>query len=142
MRGLEQLVAEGDRRWLRAELGATRLLTVTLCELSDDDAKFAAEPWAKSHSADARFNVALRCDATAIVRASVRGQPLIVALQRLCRRAPVRPVARGIYSSGRANDLLAWLEKQRPSNARDALLPPLRRAVKRNHGFAILFDTV
>jgi len=142
LRGLEELTARGDRAQLEAERKANPLLLVTFCELSDKDMAFAAEPSRRKAGADATFKTALRCDAMAIARHSVRDQTVSRALQRLRRRAPIPSLGRYVYSSARARALLAWLEEQRPSAARDAILGPLRRAVTRKHAFSIVFDTV
>jgi hypothetical protein len=51
-RGLDELIAKGDRRQLELERKADPLLTVTLCELTDKNAMFAAEPWKQRRSAE------------------------------------------------------------------------------------------
>ncbi len=124
-----------------AEHKANPLLTVTLAELFEKDVAFVEEPW-QQRADDPAFAAALRSDAVAIRRATVRGQPLIRALRRLCERAPILAVAPFVFDRARAKALLAWLEDQPRSKARDAVLSPLHGAVTRKRAFAILFDTV
>ncbi len=139
---LQEYVAEQDRRRLKAERRAAPVLVVTFCELADADVRFVAAPWRRGTRGDAHLEAMLRCDARAIHRTIVRSQPEARALRRLHARAPVRATGRFVYTSTRARALLAWLEDQPRSSARDCLLRPLRGAVRREHAFAIVFDTI
>ena len=139
-RSLDEVVAELDRKHFKTD--EPPLLVVSMWELADKDVAYAAAPWRRRATTDALFNTTLRCDAVAIARYGVRGQAVIQAMQELCERTPVPSVARYIFSRPRARALLAWLEEQPRSEARDTIRKPLRRAVTRKHAFSIVFDTV
>jgi hypothetical protein len=141
-RALDQLIEDGYHRQLAAERAANPILTATLFELSDKNARYAAEPWQPDASADPAFESWYRCSTTAIKSYGVRAPNVVAAMQRLVARAPRPSTARSIYSSAEAVKLLAWLERQRRTEARDAILGPLRRATARKYAFSIMFDSL
>ena len=138
VRGLQAFIADIEGKQLEAERKTNPTLLLTFYELHDKDTTYAAGPSKRKAGADPAFETMLRCEAVAIAHSSVRGQATIRALQRLQRRAPKPSAGRFVYGSARARELLTWFEKQRPSDARDTLLRPLRRAVARKHAFALL----
>lgn len=145
-RRLDELVVRGDDEWARRDRSRDRSpFRASLCELAEDDARAAASVWNGVDEDDQRASVRAheqaseRCLAAATARDDVDTIDAVEAIEKLCERIPMRSLARHIYDGQQTRELLAWLERQRPSAARDRVLAAVRRAANNGHAFAIVY---
>ncbi len=145
-RRLDELVVRGDEEWARRDRTRDRSpFRASLCELAEDDARAAANVWNGIDEDDLRASVRAheqaseRCLAAATARDDVDTVETVEAIEELCERIPIGSLARHIYDARQTRELLAWLERQRPSAARDRVLPALRSAASNGNAFAIVY---
>ncbi len=145
-RRLDELVVRGDEEWARRHRTRDRSpFRASLCELAEDDARAAANVWNGIAEVDLRASVRAhvqaseRCLAAATARDDVDMVETVEAIEELCERIPIGSLARHIYDARQTRELLAWLERRRPSAARGRVLPALRSAASNGNAFAIVY---
>lgn len=143
---LDEFVAKGDEEFFGRDRSQDETpFRASLCELAEDDARAAASV-AKGVDEDdldasvlAFEQVSMRCRTAAKARDDLDRLGMVEAVEKLCERMPTGAFARNVYDVRQTSDLVAWLQRQRASAARDRILSMVRSAAKNGHAFAIVF---